>query len=218
MPPESGGICGRLTYDFPLGCLQGGVGTHHGILCMSLSRSPPTFVREEPRGQRRVPVSPPAVLHPCRSFRKPLREVLPRETRPRPRGSEGPGARSRRWHANRRKSEASSTFVQDDGLHAAASSIPNLSVLHPEPRLFGLFDDNPERWSPELEEIGWQKDPGVRAGHRGPGGEGWSAPEAALVFWGETFGGRSWAWTWIPVRPTGSMPAYARKYPPWTQH
>ena len=25
MPPESGGICGRLTYDLPLGCLQGGV-------------------------------------------------------------------------------------------------------------------------------------------------------------------------------------------------
>jgi len=23
-PPESGGICGRLTYDLPLGCLQGG--------------------------------------------------------------------------------------------------------------------------------------------------------------------------------------------------
>ena len=26
MPPESGGICGRLTYDLPLGCLQGGSG------------------------------------------------------------------------------------------------------------------------------------------------------------------------------------------------
>ena len=24
LPPESGGICGRLTYDLPLGCLQGG--------------------------------------------------------------------------------------------------------------------------------------------------------------------------------------------------
>ena len=24
MPPKSGGICGRLTYDLPLGCLQGG--------------------------------------------------------------------------------------------------------------------------------------------------------------------------------------------------
>jgi len=25
MPPESGGMCGRLTYDLPLGCLQGGL-------------------------------------------------------------------------------------------------------------------------------------------------------------------------------------------------
>ena len=24
MPPESGGICGRLTSDVPFGCLQGG--------------------------------------------------------------------------------------------------------------------------------------------------------------------------------------------------
>ena len=24
MPPESGGICGRLTKDLPMGCLQGG--------------------------------------------------------------------------------------------------------------------------------------------------------------------------------------------------
>ena len=30
MPPESGGICGRLTYDLPLGCLQGGGGGASG--------------------------------------------------------------------------------------------------------------------------------------------------------------------------------------------
>ena len=54
-------------------------------------------------------------------------------------------------------------FVLDDGLHAAASSIPNLIFLTP---------DIAREWTPELEEVGWQKDPGVRAGHRGPGGAG----------------------------------------------
>ena len=37
MPPESGGICGRLTEELPLGCLQGGVGrTEHGGASSSL--------------------------------------------------------------------------------------------------------------------------------------------------------------------------------------
>jgi len=32
MPPESGGICGRLTQDLPLGYLQGGVDTEREVL------------------------------------------------------------------------------------------------------------------------------------------------------------------------------------------
>jgi len=33
MPPEPGGICGRLTQDLPLGCLQGG-----GLLCQGAEK------------------------------------------------------------------------------------------------------------------------------------------------------------------------------------
>jgi len=63
-------------------------------------------------------------------------------------------------------------FVLDDGLHAAANSIPNLIVLTP---------NIAREWTPELEEIGWQKDPGVRAGHRGPGGAGRLGPSSVSV-------------------------------------
>jgi hypothetical protein len=44
MPPESGGICWRLTSDLPLGCFQGGVGVfapHAQPLCGGRGSNPP---------------------------------------------------------------------------------------------------------------------------------------------------------------------------------